>query len=62
MDKHNILSLLNNKFSKSESSTNFDFASLMKKVSFKDTDTHLYIYNFPSAFGDTQNKNNRVYD
>lgn len=62
MDKQNILSLLNSKFSKNESSNNFDFSSLMKKVTFKETDTHLHIYNFPSAFGDTQNKNNRVYD
>lgn len=45
-----------------ESSTNFDFKELRKTVKFKETSTHLYIYNFPSAFGNTQNKNNRIYE
>lgn len=57
-----ILDVLNGKDSKLESSTNFDFEVLMNKVQFEDTDTHLIVRNFPSAFGDTQNKNNRVYD
>lgn len=60
--KLNILSLLSNRHSKNESSVNFDFTKMMKNVDYKETDTHLYIYNFPSAFGNTQNKNNRVYD
>ncbi len=57
-----ILELLDGKNSKQESSTNFDFAVLMNNVTFEETDTHLHVNNFPSAFGDTQNKNNRVYD
>lgn len=34
----------------------------MNNVKYEDTPTHLYVYNFPSAFGDTQNKNNRIYE
>jgi hypothetical protein len=59
---NNIISLFNKKFDKSESSASFNFQALMNNVKFDETDTHLYVYNFPSAFGDTQNKNNRVYD
>ncbi len=59
---NNIFHLLNHKGSNVESSNQFEFADLMANVTYKETDTHLYVYNFPSAFGDVQNKNNRVYD
>lgn len=58
----NILSLLKLKDVKSESGKSFNFDVLMNKVTQKETDTHLIVRNFPSAFGDTQNKNNRIYD
>lgn len=45
-----------------ESAKNFNMASLMKDVQIQETGSHLHINNFPGAFGDTQNKNNRVYD
>jgi len=63
MKQDNILSLLNNKYNKNETSENFiNFELLMRKVSYKETKTHLVIKNFPSSFGDVQNKNNRIYD
>jgi hypothetical protein len=45
-----------------ESSKNFTTNTLLDNVDITETDTHVIIKNFPSAFGDMQNKNNRVYD
>jgi hypothetical protein len=47
---------------KSESIKDFDNNALLKNVKMYETQTHFYIDNFPGAFGNMQNKNNRVYD
>ena len=59
--KTNVFNILREKGLR-ESVTNFEFDDLMKSVKMYETSSHLYIENFPGAFGDTQNKNNRVYD
>jgi len=61
MKKTNLFDVLSGK-GFVESAKNFDMNSLMNNVRMRETKTHLYIENFPGAFGDTQNKNNRVYD
>lgn len=59
--KNNLFNIVSNK-GFVESAKNFKMDTLMGDVKIQETETHLYISNFPGAFGDTQNKNNRVYD
>jgi len=58
----NIFNVIDNRHSKNETTKSFDTNNLMANVIVSETDTHVIIENFPAAFGDTQNKNNRVYD
>lgn len=59
--RKSIFNLVNTKTC-DESSKNFTTNTLLDNVDITETDTHVIIKNFPSAFGDMQNKNNRVYD
>lgn len=45
-----------------ESVLNFDNNALIKNIKKQEDNTHFHIENFPGAFGNMQNKNNRVYD
>ncbi len=59
--RKSIFNLVNTKTC-DESIKNFTTSTLLNNVDITETDTHVIIKNFPSAFGDMQNKNNRVYD
>ena len=61
--KENLFDILSkSNQSLKESAKNYNMQNLMNDVRIQETKTHLYITNFPGAFGDTQNKNNRIYD
>ena len=58
-----ILTILNNKQPNLKESIDFQrYKELTDAAKITETDTHVYFENVPIAFGNTENKNKRVYD
>ena len=62
-NRNSIFALLNKKYPSFKESVDLSkYNNLSENVKIKDTKTHLIFENVPIAFGDTENKNKRVYD